>query len=85
MNHQPAIAPNPYIILSENSSTIFTTRGCIPLHVFPATCRKYCNIKMIVYQVNDNCSRIPPYFPATCLKYSNSIGGIPLKLYRTSF
>ena len=50
--------------------------------ILTATCRKYCNFKMIYYQVNYNCSGIPPYFPATCLEYSNFI---PLQLDRKSF
>ena len=56
------------------------SKGGIPLQVFPASCRKYFNFKMIFYQVNYNFSGKPPYFPATCLKYNNFIGGIPLQL-----
>ena len=47
------------------------SKGGIPLQVFPASCRKYFNFKIIFYQVNYNFSGKPPYFPATCLKYNN--------------
>ena len=50
-----------------------------------ATCRKYCNFKMIFYQVNYNFSGIPPYFPVTYLKYSTFIRVIPLQLDRNGF
>ena len=64
---------------------ILTKWGHIPLQVFPATYRQYCNLKTIFYQVNYNCSGIPPYFLATCLKYSKFIGGIHLQLDRKWF
>ena len=39
---------------------ILVVKGDIPLHVFPAICRKYCNFKTIFYQINYTFSGNPP-------------------------